>query len=105
MMRIFILLAKPAIIMIAFFSFVGSWNSFFLPYIMLTSPRLATLQTGLQLLVSGSGALGGGNTSNIPIHPPEVALAAIISILPILFVFLFAQKHLVAGQTAGAEKG
>lgn len=105
MWRIFVPLAKPAIIMIAFFSFVGSWNSFFLPYIMLTSPHLATLQTGLQFLISGSGALGGGNTSNIPIHPPEVALAALISVLPILLVFLFAQKHLVAGQTAGAEKG
>lgn len=105
MLRIFVPLARPAIVMIAFFSLVGTWNSFFLPYIMLTDQRLATLQTGLQILVASTGAIGGGNLTNIPIRAPEVALAAIISILPILMVFLFAQRYLVAGQTAGAEKG
>jgi len=105
MTRIFIPLARPAIVMVAFFAIVGSWNSFFLPYIMLTDQNLATLQTGLQILVSSTGAISGGNLSNIPIRAPEVALAAIIAILPILMVFLFAQKYLVAGQTAGAEKG
>lgn len=105
MVRIFVPLARPAIVMIAFFAIVGSWNSFFLPYIMLTDQNLATLQTGLQILVSSTGAISGGNLSNIPIRAPEVALAAIVSILPILMVFLFAQKYLVAGQTAGAEKG
>lgn len=105
MMRIFLPLARPAIVMIAFFSIVGSWNSFFLPFIMLTSQNLATLQTGLQILVSSTGAIGGGNLTNIPIRAPEVALAAIISILPILMVFLFAQRYLAAGQAAGAEKG
>lgn len=105
MMRIFLPLARPAVVMIAFFSIVGSWNSFFLPFIMLTSNNLQTLQTGLQALVTSTGALGGGNLSNIDIHAPEVALAAIISVLPILLVFLFAQKYLAAGQAAGAEKG
>ncbi len=103
--RIFIPLARPAIIMIAFFAVVGSWNSFFLPFIMLTSANLQTLQTGLEALVSATGALGGGNLSNIDIHAPEVAFATLISILPILMVFLFAQKYLAAGQAAGAEKG
>ena len=105
MIRIFVPLAWSAIAMVAFFTFVSSWNSFFLPFIMLNDQGLATLQTGLQILVSSTGAIGGGNQSNIPIHAPEVALAAIVSILPILLVFLFAQRYLVAGQTAGAEKG
>jgi multiple sugar transport system permease protein len=105
LMRIFVPLARPAIIMIAFFAIVGSWNSFFLPFIMLTSANLQTLQTGLEALVSATGALGGGNLSNIAIHAPEVAFATLLSILPILLVFLFAQKYLAAGQAAGAEKG
>jgi multiple sugar transport system permease protein len=104
-MRIFLPLARPAVVMIAFFAVVGSWNAFFLPFIMLTSNGLQTLQTGLEALISATGALGGGNLSNIDIHAPEVALATIISILPILLVFLFAQKYLAAGQAAGAEKG
>ncbi|HEV7718043.1 MAG TPA: carbohydrate ABC transporter permease [Arsenicitalea sp.] len=105
LMRIFVPLAWPAIAMVAFFAFVGAWNSFFLPFIMLNDQTLATLQTGLQILVSSTGAISGGNQSNLPIHAPEVALAAIVSVLPILMVFLFAQRYLVAGQTAGAEKG
>lgn len=105
LMKIFVPLALPAIAMVAFFNFVASWNSFFLPFIMLNNQEYATLQTGLQILVSSTGAIGGGNQSIIPVKAPEVALAAIISILPILMVFLFAQRHLVAGQTAGAEKG
>lgn len=105
MWRIFIPVAWPAIAMVTFFAFVGAWNSFFLPFIMLNSDTLATLQLGLQLLVSSTGAIGGGGQSNIPIHAPEVALAAIVSIFPILLVFLFAQRYLVAGQLAGAEKG
>jgi multiple sugar transport system permease protein len=104
-MRIFLPLARPAVVMIAFFAVVGSWNAFFLPFIMLTSNGLQTLQTGLEALISATGALGGGNLSNIDIHAPEVALATIISVLPILLVFLFAQKYLAAGQAAGAEKG
>jgi multiple sugar transport system permease protein len=102
---IFLPLARPAIVMVAFFAFVNAWNSFFLPYIMLTSADLANLQTGLQLLVRNTNALGGANFTGIPIREPEVALAAIISISPILVIFLFAQRYLVAGQTVGAEKG
>lgn len=105
LLRIFVPVAWPAITMVAFFAFVGAWNAFFLPFIMLNSQNLATLQTGLALLVSSTGAIGGGGQSNIPIHAPEVALAALVSILPILMVFLFAQRYLVAGQLAGAEKG
>ncbi|MGO4535015.1 carbohydrate ABC transporter permease [Leifsonia sp. 2MCAF36] len=105
MMQIFAPIARPAIIMIAFFAIVASWTSFFLPYIMLTDPNLATVQSGLQLLVSGTGAIRGDVPVNSSIKAPEVALAAIVTILPILAAFLFAQKHLVAGQIAGAEKG
>lgn len=105
LMRIFLPLALPAIVMVAFFAFVNSWNAFFLPYIMLTDADLANLQTGLQLLMRNTNALGGANFTGIPIREPEIALAAIISVSPILLIFLFAQRYLVAGQTAGAEKG
>ena len=103
--RIFLPLARPAVVMVAFFAFVASWNAFFLPYIMLSSQELATMQTGLQLLVANTGAVTGINFTGLPIKAPEVALAAIVSVLPILLIFAFAQRHLVAGQTAAAEKG
>lgn len=105
MFRIFLPLASPVIVMVAFFSFVSAWNAFFLPYIMITNDDLATLQTGLQLLMRNTNALGGANFTGNPINEPEVAMAAIISVTPILLIFLFAQRYLVAGQTVGAEKG
>jgi multiple sugar transport system permease protein len=103
--RIFTPLARPAIVMVGFFAFVASWNAFFLPYIMLSDQDMATMQTGLQLLVANTGAVTGINFTGLPIKAPEVALAALFSILPILLIFAFAQRHLVAGQTAAAEKG
>ena len=105
LLRIFVPLARPAIIMVGFFAIADTWSSFFLPYIMLTSPTSATLQTGLQLLASGTGAIRGNVVTHSDIHAPEVALAALVSVLPILLAFLFAQRYLVAGQVAGAEKG
>lgn len=103
--RIFLPVARPVVVLVAFFAFVNSWNAFFLPYLMNTDPELANLQTGLQFLVRSTNALGGANFTGNPINEPEVAMAAIISVTPILLIFLFAQRHLVAGQTVGAEKG
>jgi len=103
--RIFTPLARPAIVMTGFLSFVAGWNAFFLPYIMLSDQDMASMQTGLQLLVANTGAVTGINFTGLPIKGPEVALAAVLSILPILLIFAFAQRHLVAGQTAAAEKG
>lgn len=105
LLGIFVPLARPAIVMVFFFAFVGAWNSFFLPYIMLTGSDLANLQVGLSILVVDTGALTGINFGVNDIHAPEIALASIVSVLPILLIFIFAQRHLVAGQTAAAEKG
>ena len=103
--RIFTPLARPAIVMVAFFAFVASWNALFLPYIMLSDQDMATMQTGLQLLVANTGAVTGANFTGLPIKAPEVALAALFSVSPILLIFALAQRYLVAGQTAAAEKG
>ena len=102
--RVYAPIARPAVVMVSFFSFVTAWNTFFLPYIMNTDPQLANVQTGLQLLVRNTNALGGANFTGIPVREPEVALAALLSISPILLIFVFAQRFLVAGQKAGAEK-
>jgi multiple sugar transport system permease protein len=42
--------------------------------------------------------------SSITISLPQLALATVISIVPVLIVFLFSQRFLVAGLTAGATK-
>jgi multiple sugar transport system permease protein len=98
-------LARPMIGLVAFFSFVGVWSNFMLPYLMLTSDQSFPLPVGLTALPLFDAVTGMPTSfSSLPIHEPEAALAGLISVLPILLVFLFAQRFLVAGQLTGADK-
>jgi multiple sugar transport system permease protein len=99
-------LAKPIASLIAFFAFVGSWNNYMLPWVMLSDDTKFNLPVGLAALISGTPALNpaqGG--SQIPILRPEVALAGIIVVLPIVVVLMFSQRFVKAGLLVGAEKG
>jgi multiple sugar transport system permease protein len=97
-------LAKPVTALVAFLNFVHSWNSFFLPYVMLPSSDQYPAQVGLNMLLTSS-PLFNTSTGISHILRPEIALAALITSLPVLVVFLFAQRALVEGMTAGATKG
>jgi ABC-type sugar transport system, permease component len=98
-------LGKPAIALTTFFAFVASWNNYFLPYIMLVDDKLFTLQLGIATLLSSSNAINASNVSNLPIHRPEAALAALISVIPIGLFFLAFQRVLGRGVLTGAVKG
>lgn len=99
-------LAAPTAALVAFFSFVGNWNNFYTPYVLLTNDNLYNLPVGLAALISSSGALNGSAAgSALPINRPEVALAGLLVVLPIALVFLFSQRYLQTGLLAGAEKG
>jgi multiple sugar transport system permease protein len=98
-------LARPVIGLVGFFSFVGNWNNYFLPLVMLAKSKSYPLQLGLQELLSSTPAFNpaqGG--SALHIQRPELALAIVISILPVLVIFLFSQRTLVSGLLAGATK-
>ena len=81
-------LAKPAIALVAFFSFVSNWNNYFLPLLMLPNSDGYPLQVGLANLPRGSTIL---------------ALGTLISIVPVLCVFLVSQRYIVRGLTAGSS--
>ncbi|MEV0226816.1 carbohydrate ABC transporter permease [Streptomyces sp. NPDC050704] len=97
-------LAKPVIALVAFLNFVHSWNQFFLPYVMLPSSGQYPAQVGLSNLLMTS-PLFNSATGVSHILRPEIALAALVTSVPVLVVFLFAQRSLVEGMTAGATKG
>ncbi|MFC1431476.1 carbohydrate ABC transporter permease [Streptacidiphilus sp. N1-3] len=103
--RIALPLARPVIGLVGFFSFVGNWNNYFLPLVMLAKSQSYPLQLGLQELLSSTPAFNpaqGGAALNI--QRPELALAIVISILPVLLIFLFSQRTLVSGLLAGSTK-
>lgn len=99
-------LGGPAIGLVAFFSFVAAWTNFFLPYVMFASDDKYPLQLGLAVLMSTTAAVNPINGLNdLGIGAPEAALAADITVLPLLIAFLIAQRRLGSGVIAGSVKG
>ncbi|MET9485253.1 carbohydrate ABC transporter permease [Streptomyces sp. NPDC006638] len=97
-------LAKPVIGLVAFFSFVGNWNNFFLPYLVLPNSDQFPVQVGLNQLLSSTPSFNPVAGAGLNITIPELALAIIIAILPVLVLFLFSQRTLVSGMLAGSTK-
>lgn len=103
--RIALPLAKPIIALVAFFAFLGIWSNYFLAFVLLSDDKLYNLPVGLTALVSGSGALSNLPSNDVPIKKPEVVLAAILVVLPVLIIFMAAQRFVRSGMLSGAEKG
>ncbi|HVK22151.1 MAG TPA: carbohydrate ABC transporter permease [Actinokineospora sp.] len=99
-------LAKPLMGLLAFFSFVANWNNYFLPYVMLSEESMYNLPVGLGAVISGTPALNPANGGSfLPITRPEVALAGLLVVAPIVVVFVVCQRYLVRGILAGSAKG
>jgi len=95
--RVVLPLSKPILAVVALFSFRNAWNDYITSMIMTISmPKLQTLTVAVvQLKYSVNAAAEW-----------HIMLAgASIAIIPILIVYLFANKQFIAGLTAGAVKG
>jgi len=104
-LRVALPLAKPIVALVFFFSFVADWNNFFLPFVMLPDSTKYSLQVGLEYLVNSTPAFNPSVPAvGATIFRPELALATIVAVAPVLIVFLFAQRTLVSGMLAGATK-
>jgi len=96
-------LATPVIALVGFFNFTGNWNNYFLPYVTLPGKK-APIQVGLAELLSNVPAFNPTNAASTTISLSALALATLLAIAPVLIVFLFAQRYLVSGMTAGGTK-
>jgi ABC-type glycerol-3-phosphate transport system permease component len=92
--RIMLPLAKPGIATITIFQFMGTWNEFIFAATFVHTPELRTLQPTIFAMV-------GRYSTNWP----ALAAGLTISVLPIIIVYVFMQRHFVAGLTSGAVKG
>ncbi len=93
--RICLPLARPALAVVAIFSFLGSWNDFLWPLIVVNSSQNMTLQVGLSQLTAQEVGKDWGGT---------MAGAALASI-PMLVIFLFFQRQIVRGMKISGMKG
>jgi multiple sugar transport system permease protein len=93
--RICMPLSQSAVAVVAIFTFLGQWNDFLWPLIVINSNKMQTLQIGLSRLSSlETGADWGGTMSG-------AALASI----PMLIVFMFFQKQIISGMKLSGLKG
>jgi multiple sugar transport system permease protein len=103
--RIALPLAAPIVALVGFFNFVQNWNNYFLPFVMLPSSDRYPIQVGLSTLLSSTPAFNPSSAGSSSIQLTTLALATVLSVLPLLAVFMFSQRFLVAGMTAGGTKG
>jgi len=101
--RVALPLAAPIIALVGFFSFVANWTNFFLPYVMLPQSSQYPAQVGIALLLTDVPQFNPTAGSGTVLRP-ELALATLLVIGPVLLVFLFAQRYLVSGLLAGATQ-
>jgi multiple sugar transport system permease protein len=97
-------LATPVVALVGFFSFVNNWNNFFLPYVMLPGSGQFPMQVGLTQMLASTPTFNPVVGASAEVQPPELVLATLISVAPVLIVFVFSQRFLVAGLTAGGTK-
>ena len=106
--RIFLPLAKPIIATIALWSAVGQWNAWYAPMIYITTPSKQVMQVILRrmLIDAQLAALFDDGVNEIRVSEDSVkAVSILITILPIICTYPFAQKYFIRGLTSGAVKG
>ncbi|MCU0536785.1 MAG: carbohydrate ABC transporter permease [Hydrococcus sp. Prado102] len=85
---------RPALVTLAIFVFIGSWSDFLWPLIVLDRPEYFTLPLGVARLASA-----------LDFDWRLIAAGSIISIAPVLILFLFLQRYIIPTDTGSGVKG
>ncbi|MFA6891140.1 MAG: carbohydrate ABC transporter permease [Sphaerochaetaceae bacterium] len=92
--RIMLPLSKPALSTLTIFTFVNTWNDFLGPYIYLTREELKTIQIGLRMFITQYSQEYG-----------LIMAASVVTLIPVLIVFLSLQQYFVQGIATSGLKG
>jgi multiple sugar transport system permease protein len=92
--RVVLPLSRPGLAALTIFSFMSSWNSFLWPLLITTDQQLMTLPLGLSTLQGQYTTVWN-----------QIMAGTVISIVPIIVVYLLAQRHFVEGMTLSGLKG
>lgn len=87
-------LARPGLIVLAIFTFLGNYNAFFWPLILTKDDNLRTLPIGLRAFDSTYGT-----------DTPALMAASLMAMIPPIIIFVCLQRYLVKGIQLGAVKG
>lgn len=93
--KIVLPIMSPGIATMAIGCFIGSWNNYLMPMILLTTPEKFTLPVMIASMNS---------SQDIVSNQGAIYLAVAISVIPILIAFAFLSKHIIGGISAGGVK-
>jgi raffinose/stachyose/melibiose transport system permease protein len=93
MWRLAFPMCQPAIVTVAVYQALMSWNGFLFPLILTQDPSKRTLPLALW-------TFQGEYATNVPV----VMAAVVLSSIPIVLLYAFGRRYLVSGMTAGAGK-
>ena len=86
---------KPTMISVGILEIMWVWNDYLLPYLVLDRTKYMTIPIHVQYLKGSYGSVDLGATMAV----------IMLSIIPIIVLYLFCQKHIIKGVAAGAVKG
>ena len=95
--RIMVPMCKPTMITVALTAFMGGWNNYFWPKVIVKVQDMYVLTVGVQRLRT---SYGGEITNNY--H--QIMAGVLLSIIPVFIVFAIFQKHMLSGFTKAAMK-
>lgn len=92
--RIILPLMKPALMAVALFAITAAWDEFLFAFVFITSESKRTLPVGLQTMVIGDIFPWG-----------QMFAASIMTAVPVIIIYMLAQRFMIAGLSAGSVKG
>lgn len=92
-LRVILPLIRSSLIVLAVFTFMNQWTSYIWPLVVSTKPEMYTLTVGVQSL-----------KALFTINWGVLSAGAVLSMLPLIIVFLFLQRFFITGSIAGALK-
>lgn len=93
--RIVLPLSKPGLLAIGIFTFMTAWDDYLYGLTLVVSDRLRTLSVGISLRYLGE----------VSYDWAQVTTISVVASIPVFFLFVFFQKYMIQGLTAGAVKG
>ena len=92
--RVILPLAGPGVLAAGLYAFTQAWNEFLYALVFITNVKLRTLPVGLSTFITGD-VYGWG----------YLMAGAVLTTLPVIAVYIYLQKYMVEGLTAGSVKG